>query len=177
LGSASTDWFVYLQQLTAASAAPTSPKRLVAQPGATELDLRDLADACGMPVPEQLRELLLQSNGIMEQFDLGTGRGFENNLWLVDSIGELIERFSYLRPEDDDDDSHAEAVGIFFFGGPGVDGVRFGFGDGDRFPAASIVAYFPMGGYVTLMAPDFRTFFEEWIAGRLSLAGWAHRES
>ena len=117
-----------------------------------------------MPVPEPLRELLLQSNGVMKQTDFGAGRGFEDSEWIVDPVAEMIARFS-----------SAEATGIFFFGGPGVDGVRFGFGDGHRFPAESIVAYSPFDGDVTLMAPDFGTFFQEWFAGRLTLAGWAQR--
>ena len=65
-----------------------------------------------------------------------------------DEIAARIDGTDYYRQK--------VAASLFFFGGPGVDGVRFGFGDGTFFPDGSIVAYAPMSAEATPMAPQGR---------------------
>jgi hypothetical protein len=168
--SMKTDWLTIITESMASAEDPECPSRAAAKPGATALDLAQLESACGMKVPEPLRELLIQSNGIMEETDFGSG--FEENYWIIEPTDEIPARFDALRPENEVDDRHAAAAGLFFFGGPGTDGVCFGFGDGVRYAKDAVVAYAPIGREVTLMAPDLRTFLQGWLSERLVVDGW-----
>ena len=165
-----TDWLAIITESLASGQDPEFPSRAASTPGATAQDLAQLESVCGMKVPEALRELLAQSNGIMEETDFGSG--FKEDYWIVEPTNEIPARFDALRPENVGDDSHAAAAGLFFFGGPGTDGVCFGFGDGVRYPKDAVVAYAPIGRQVTPMAPDLRTFLHEWLSQRIVVDGW-----
>lgn len=136
------------------------PTRFVGRSGASEIDLVRLARAARLPVPGELRDLLLQTDGIMEEEDYG--RGFASSNWLIDPIEEMVAWYERLH-EDEDYASEivVETGSVFFFAGPGWDGVRFAFGDGARFPREAIVAYHPIDRELELKAPTFRSFLEQ----------------
>jgi hypothetical protein len=115
----------------------------------------------GCALPEELKSLLLEANGIMELIDIhGT---WIENMWLMWSVEELLERNRELRRVGSDGSFPSGALA---FADAGVDGILFAFDMEGNF---DVFAWHPIGAQRQEMAASLGDFLPRWIGGDLSV--------
>ena len=61
--------------------------------------------------------------------------------------------------------SHEQRHGLFAIGGPGVDGIKFGY----RYGHPGLWAYYPVGEEWKFLAPTIAEFVEGWCSGKINV--------
>ena len=132
-------------------------------PGATPDQLNTVERILRLPLPEQLRALLAESNGVLVCF----GQHF---IWNTD---ELLQ---YNQPPWITSDywwhsrTGKEIQHLLFFGDAGVDGVQFGFPiTADGTVIERVVAWYPIGREQVRKASSLKDYVEEWLSGTLTV--------
>jgi hypothetical protein len=119
----------------------------------------------GAKLPKSLRSLLLETNGVMEMMTVAEGAWFESN-WTVWTTDKIVEENQRVRS----DPLRTNQLGLAFFGGPGVDGILFGFPKmDDNTCGSNVVAWYPIGDEVREMAGCLDDFLVGWLGGALSV--------
>jgi hypothetical protein len=154
-------WKDLLTEAYRARDGASSPSLPRFEPGATEARLERAERALGLPLPEELRTLLAECDGVMEVMEVG-GQPIETG-WLVWTLDAIVDerrgrKRTTLGPPD----------GWLMFANAGADGILFGYDQGE--PPGHIGAWYPMeGGRLQFMAPSLQAFLRGWIAGELSV--------
>lgn len=130
---------------------PASPRF---QPGASEASLAEAERALGQRLPEDLRALLSESDGVMEVLEIG-GRQVES-LWIVWPTEKIVKGQS--NPWRAEIGPPAEWL---VFASAGVDGIDFAY---DRIEESGrIWAWHPMESRRQLVGESMDGFLRGWI--------------
>jgi hypothetical protein len=113
-------------------------------------------------LPQDLRDLLLEADGIMElsNFD----GSWSENMWLVWPLAEVRERNLELRRERGEG---RFPPGALAFSSAGADGIVFAFDL--KTDGAAVFAWDPLEAQLARKAPSLREFISGWIAGKISV--------
>ena len=157
------DWRRSLLQFNAERSA--DGPSLDFRPGASAAAVAAAEQRVGVRFPPSLRSLLQQTNGVMEQMQIGGA--LENIHWLFWPVDQLVK----------ENESHrtiaaehhmGPANAVLFFADAGADGISFGFPvkeNGKCRPR--VVVWHPIGDTVTEVAPTLEDFFRRWGNGEL----------
>src|SRR5262249_7348481 len=138
-------------------------------PAASTDRIKELESALKTRIPSALQALLLETNGVMEMVSTDGGEWF-NDLTLIWSIDEMIEKNLFFRKEKENGVYEREFDQLLFFSGAGCDGILFGHPTNENREAnPEVVVWSPIGDELTNAAPDLQTFLENWCTGRLSV--------
>ena len=128
-------------------------------PGATTLQLTALEKALSITLPEELKSLLMESNGVHGQYELGV-------VW---SAEEIVQRNLHMRTSAALRESYMPFKHLLFFADAG---------NGDQFAypllqgasmKPAIFAWDHENDSRTWVAPSLRLYMEWWLTGKLSL--------
>ncbi len=118
-------------------------------------------------LPESLRSLLLETNGVMERMSINGGEYFDN-MWLLWTIAEIVEQNYYFRKQTEEGSYNRDFTKLVFFAGAGVDGILFGFPVlEDCICKPDVVAWYPIRDESNLLAPSLQDFLKGWLMGTL----------
>jgi hypothetical protein len=113
-------------------------------------------------LPQELRELFLEADGIMELIDVDGG--WIENMWIFWPLEQLRERNIELRRERGDGRFPSGALA---FSGAGADGVLFAFDL--RTHSSEVFAWDPIDARLVVKARCLREFLPGWVAGKISV--------
>src|SRR5437763_1402470 len=115
------DWKEYIQQLYARN--KSTPPEIVPQfyKPCSSLEIQTLEKTLGLLLSDELRTLLLQTNGIGQQMEIDKTLILIGHL--VEPMDQILAETKYYRDQWQRDPSQRP---MLFFGRPGVDGILFG---------------------------------------------------
>lgn len=159
------NWRTRLTSVTYSDPEGKFSSRQELHPPTTQAELSQAAKRLKTRLPDSLRGLLLETNGVMRMMSIDGNEWFEE-FWTVWPVEKIVEENEWLREQYGD-----RGVSRFvFFAGAGADGVHFGFLCRDEFqPDAPVFAWYPDETEDKLMAERLDLFLEGWCSGRLSV--------
>jgi hypothetical protein len=128
--------------------------------GADVLARAERALSCALP--GELRDFLLEANGVMELINID-GRWIES-MWIMWTAEELCDRNIELRRQRDEGRFPAGALA---FADAGTDGVVFAFDL--QTPNFEVFAWHPITAECEVKARSLREFLPGWITGGISV--------
>lgn len=129
-------------------------------PPAQPEDLDALESEFHLVLPDDLRRLLLETDGVMETIQVG-GDMVESG-WLVWPVETALRENRALRRQPDTPRS------LFFIANPGVDGVLFGIHAGEQAEElCEVFAWQPVDHSIVQIAPSLQKFLEGWLMGEI----------
>lgn len=117
-------------------------------------------------MPAALKELLLQTNGVMEE--LAVEGDWIENKWLIWPVGmiaheNLVGRRQYAKNLQDLD-------ALLFFASAGCDGILFAHpSENENSYASRVVAWLPIEGELQPLASSLEEFLEGWTNGSANI--------
>ena len=126
---------------------PASPEF---QPGAPEDALQEAERALGQRLPEDLRALLSESDGVLEVLEI-EGERIES-LWILWTTEEIVQN---------------QNDTFLFFGSVGTDGILFGYDRTEN--TGQIWAWHPMESRRQLVGESLAEFLYGWIGGSVAV--------
>ena len=111
-------------------------------------------------LPPELRELLLETDGIMELIDVDGG--WIQSMWIIWRLDELRDRNIELRRERGEGRFPSDALA---FAGAGADGILFVFDL--RTDTSEVFAWDPIDAQLVPKARSLREFLPGWVAGKI----------
>jgi hypothetical protein len=128
-------------------------------PAASEGAVRDCERELGLELPEQLRELLLESDGIQGEYGLG----------LVWPVLQIRDDNRHFRSSPDFRELYMPFDPLLFFGDAG-NGDQFAYAINDGLVRRDdIFAWIHEDDSRTWVAPSLDRYFEWWLEGRINL--------
>lgn len=113
--------------------------------------------------PAALKELLLESNGVMDTLSVDGSEFFEN-LWLIWPVEMIQEENLKFRNSD------PNAPGLLFFASAGTDGILFGLPvSPNESPDGPVIAWYPLGERIVPLANSLSEFIEGWLTNQISV--------
>lgn len=133
------------------------------RPGATVEQMASLEGEVGLRIPTPLRELLTESDGVVELLHRGDTPSVFH--WPVWSCDKMIEQNRRARAElkASQEPPGAPEAKPFFFASAGVEGILFAFlvrSSGPEDPA--VYGYYPMGYEWHRISPSLEAHFKDW---------------
>lgn len=114
-------------------------------------------------LPESLRSLLLETDGVMNMMSVNDGEWFDEN-WVIWPIAEIAEKNQWLRVHH----PNRRLERFLFFASPGVDGIMFGFPAATvSVPDAPVFAWYPDETEDTLKSHGLEKFLAGVIGGEI----------
>lgn len=164
-------WREYINDLYSTRNQPaTFDSKAEFKPPVSAKQLEQAEAQLGIRLPDELRSLLLDSDGVMEMMSVGGDHWFENNA-LVWPLRELVEQNGRLAVGDCSRGSRSNSRHrVCLFGWAGCDGIAFGFplaADGRCSP--EVAAWYPVGDRLIRVAPRLEEFIAGWIQCRISV--------
>lgn len=133
--------------------------------GASPADINVFETAFGCSLPESLRSLLQQTDGVTECIEVERHSWIESGL-IVYSIEQMAETNRWCR----DRYSERGVDRYCFFSTAGTDGVQFGFrATAERQPDVEVFAWYPDEAPDKCMAPGLLEFLAGWCGGSLTV--------
>lgn len=135
-------------------------------PAASAARLAGAEAAVGATLPESLRSLLKETDGVMDMMAIDGGEWFES-MWLLWAVGDLVERNCFYRAETEEGRLTRDFRSLVFFAGAGTDGILF------AFPAAAgvcedrVVVWHPILDGLDEVAPSLEEFLRGWLTGTI----------
>lgn len=132
-------------------------------PGASPDQLNTVERILRLPLPEQLRALLAESNGVLVCF----GQHF---IWNSDELLQYNQP-PWITPDYwRDGRSGQDTQHLLFFGDAGVDGIQFGFPiTTDGAVIEHVFAWYPIGRRQVRKASSLKDYVEGWLSGTLTV--------
>jgi cell wall assembly regulator SMI1 len=137
-------------------------------PPASEAQLADAEAALGAALPDSLRSLLKETDGVMDMLALDGGEWFES-MWLLWAIGELVQQNRYYRAASQRQEYERDFDGLVFFADAGTDGIRFAFPVEDGVCAPLVLIWHPIMDRLSEAAPSLDAFLRGWLTGSISV--------
>ena len=132
---------------------------LIFAPAASEEAVRDCERELGLELPQELREIVLESNGIKAQYGVG----------LVWPIVQISDTNRYFRSSEDFRELYMPFDPLLFFGDAG-NGDQFAYAINDGLVRRDdIFAWIHEDDSRTWVAPSLDRYFEWWLEGRINL--------
>lgn len=135
------------------------------QLGADDQEIKSAEEMLQRKFPGDLKALLQETNGVMEELSVDSSPFFEN-LWIVWPIDQTILENSRLRELQGDEKFIALAETVIFFAGVGADGILFGI---DTSANNEVVAWWPIRQEFSQVAANLERFFRGWLHGEITV--------
>jgi hypothetical protein len=134
-------------------------------PPAELTELERAERAFGLLLPEELRSLLLESNGL---HDVTVDEWPQRVLW---SIEEIVEQNLKMRADPDRAETYMRFDSLLFFADAGVDGILFAFQitAANKVKQRNIVAWYPIEDSRPVVAFSLRDYMTRWLSGELRI--------
>jgi hypothetical protein len=100
-------------------------------PAASAASIVAAEAALNAALPESLRSLLLETNGVMDMMAIDGGDWFES-MWLLWKIEEIEGQNRFYRAASEERTYERDFSSLVFFAGAGTDGILFAFPVEDR---------------------------------------------
>jgi hypothetical protein len=138
-------------------------------PPASKGKLKSLETSLGVSLPFSLKDLLYNSDGVMDLIELLDGNLIENK-WLIWPTEEIAKGNKSLRTEPMKTTYQRSFDELLFFANAGVDGILFAFMVcPDKVHDPKIYVWHPIDNEVTEIASSLRAFVEQWIDGEITI--------
>jgi hypothetical protein len=129
-------------------------------PGATPQDLHAVEHHLGVQLPDNLKGLLAETNGVLVVF--GTH--------LIWTTGEIVRRNLELRRTPSSQDAYMPFEHLLFFADAGVDGIQFAFGIiQGQIKREDVYGWNPYNDSREWQAPSLKTYIDWWLGGKLKV--------
>lgn len=143
-------------------------------PAASEEDLAAAEALLNARLPESLRSLLLETNGILELMAIDgmviDGGDWFEAMWLLWNLAEIVEQNHFYRDAAEGGAYSRDFRRLAFFANAGCDGILFGFPMvEDRVCGPNVVVWSPIFDELEEVAPSLDDFLEGWVTGRISV--------
>jgi len=134
-------------------------------PAASAGRIADAAAALDAALPDSLRSLLLETDGVTDMMAIDGGAWFES-MWLLWTVEEIElqncdHRAAGTRRRDFGD--------VVFFAGAGTDGILFAFPVTGRVCSPRVVVWHPIRDEFSDLAPSLEAFLRGWLTGTISV--------
>ena len=132
------------------------------RPPASPADIKQMEDALGVRLPNSLRELLLETNGVYSR------PMYNNVIW---HTGEIIQRNTLMREDPKKAETYMTFESLLFFADAGVDGIMFAFpisATGIVQPR-NIIAWYPIEDSRPVLAFGLKDYLTRWLTSKLTL--------
>lgn len=137
-------------------------------PAASGPDFAAAESALHAALPAALRSLLLETNGVMEMMAIDGGEWFES-LWIVWSIGEIVEQNRYYRTLTEKGTYRRDFRNLVIFAAAGTDGILFAFPAENGVAAPQVQVWHPIMDELNVLAPSLEDFLRGWLTGTISV--------
>lgn len=137
-------------------------------PSVEAAQLTDAEAALDASLPESLRSLLKESDGVMDMMAIDGGEWFES-MWLLWSAREIVEQNCYYRAKRERCPGDRDFSRLVFFADAGTDGIRFAFPVEGRACAQRVVVWHPIRDTVDEIAPSLEAFLDGWLTGTITV--------
>jgi hypothetical protein len=128
--------------------------------GATPQDIQLVEQHLGVHLPDTLKELLAESNGVLVVF--GT-----HLIWTTD---EIVQRNLEMRQTQSYQEIYMPFEHLLFFADAGVDGIQFAFGIiQGQIKREHVYSWNPIDDSREWQAPSLKTYIEWWLSGKLKI--------
>jgi hypothetical protein len=124
--------------------------------------IEQVETAMGIRLPDSLRELLLETNGVY------SGASYLNIIWNTD---EIIHRNISMRNNTDMAELYMTFESLLFFADAGVDGILFAYpiSASGIVQHQNIIAWYPMEDSRSVLAFGLKDYLKRWLNGGLSV--------
>ena len=138
-------------------------------PAASVDDIARAEARLKVTLPQSLRSLLLETNGVMAMLSVNKSNWFEN-MWLIFPIDEIVAENSRYRAGATDRPYQDNLHQVLFFAGAGCDGILFGFPmNPDLTCEQSVVVWHPMRDTLSSTAESLDAFIVGWLDGTIKV--------
>ncbi len=138
------------------------------RPPAEALRLAETEAALGAILPESLKSLLMQSDGVMDMMSINGDEWFES-MWLVWTVEELAKQNRYHRASRENLVSSRDFLHLLFFAGAGADGILFAFVVEGGSCLPQVMAWHPITCEINEVAPSLDEFLKGWLTGTITV--------
>jgi cell wall assembly regulator SMI1 len=138
-------------------------------PGASagEIDAAEARLNARLPVSH--RELLLESNGVMDMMSIDVGEWFAS-MWLLWTAAEIVERNLWYRAATENGTYERDFRSLVFFADAGSDGILFGFPVMEaRVCSPRVMVWHPIMDELDGLAPSLEDFLKGWLTSTISV--------
>ena len=135
---------------------------------ATAANIAAAEAALSASLPDSLRLLLLETNGVMDMMAIDVGDWFES-MWLLWKVEEIVEQNRYYRVATEEGTYERDFGNLVFFAGAGTDGILFAFPVEDGVCAPGVVVWHPIMDELEELAPSLEDFLRGWLTSTISV--------
>jgi hypothetical protein len=125
-------------------------------------------EALGVRFPVSHRDLLLETDGVMELLAIDGGDWLES-MWVLWTIDEIVQDNLRIRAATSQQIPPGHFDSLLFVAGAGVDGILFGFPVENGHCLPRVVAWRPAGPVVQDLAPSLDEFLRGWLTGKITV--------
>jgi cell wall assembly regulator SMI1 len=136
-------------------------------PGASAASIAYAEATLNAALPESLRSLLLETNGVMDMMAIDNGDWFES-MWLLWKIEEIGEQNRFYREAREEGTYERDFNCLVFFAGAGSDGILFAFPVEEGVCAPRIMVWHPIMDELDELAPSLEDFLRGWLTDTIS---------
>lgn len=137
-------------------------------PAASLATITDTETALNAALPDSLRSLLLETDGVMDLMAIDGGEWFES-MWLLWKIEEVVEQNRFYRATSGKGTSQRDFSDLVFFSGAGTDGILFAFPVVDGVCDSRVMVWHPMMDELENLAPSLEKFLRGWLTNTISV--------
>lgn len=137
-------------------------------PAASAATIADAQTALNAALPDSLRSLLLETNGVMDMMSIDGGDWFDS-MWLLWRIDEVVEQNRYYRAAGVRETYDRGFGDLVFFAGAGSDGILFAFPVEDGICAPRVAVWNPIMDELDELAPSLEDFLRGWLTSTISV--------
>lgn len=137
-------------------------------PGAAPQAVADAEAALSAALPDSLRALLLETNGVMDMLAVDGGDWFES-MWLLWKIEEIVAQNRLYRAASPDGMYRRDFSNLVFFAGAGTDGILFGLPVENGACASRVMVWHPLRDKLDTVAPSLADFLQGWLTSTISV--------
>jgi len=137
-------------------------------PAASAASIADAEAALNVALPQSLRSLLLETNGVMDMMAIDGGDWFDS-MKLFWNIEEIVEQNRYFRLASEEGTYKRDFNSLVFFAGAGTDGILFAFPAEDGTCAPRVAVWHPIMDELDDLAPSLEDFLRGWLTNTISI--------
>mgnify|MGYP001382772450 FL=1 len=124
--------------------------------------------ALSASLPDSLRSVLLETNGVMDMMAIDGGDWFES-MWLLWKVEEIVEQNRYYRAAGVEGTYERDFASLVFFAGAGTDGILFAFPVEDGNCALRVMVWHPIMDELDELASCLEDFLRGWLTSTISV--------
>lgn len=130
--------------------------------------IADAEAALDAVLPDSLRSLLLETDGVMDMMAIDGGDWFES-MWLLWTVEEIERRNRAHRAASAAGPRRRDFGDVVFFAGAGTDGILFAFPVTGRVCSPRVVVWHPIRDELSDLAPSLEDFLRGWLTSTISV--------